>query len=175
LRDAEVDLVITSPPYINVFNYHQQYRAPVESLGWDPLHVARSEIGSNRKHRGNRFLTVEQYCLDIADVLNELRRVCAPSSRIIFVVGRESNVRKTAFYNGDIVTKLGVRCAGLTAEARQERVFQNKFGTMIHEDILHFRHAPHLTTALEPPCQIAMEVLTSALDSAPRESLAKLL
>src|SRR5947208_12976005 len=95
IQDGLIGLVITSPPYINVFNYHQQYRASVEALGWDLLEVARSEIGSNRKHRGNRFLTVIQYCLDMTDAILELRRVCTDGARIILVVGRESNVRKT--------------------------------------------------------------------------------
>lgn len=45
-------LVLTSPPYINVYNYHQQYRASAEALGWDLLEVAKTEIGSNRKHPG---------------------------------------------------------------------------------------------------------------------------
>jgi hypothetical protein len=47
LEDGSVDFAITSPPYINVFNYHQNYRRSVEVLGWDLLRVARSEIGSN--------------------------------------------------------------------------------------------------------------------------------
>ena len=139
---GKVDLVLTSPPYINVFNYHRQFRKSVESLGWDLLEVAKSEIGSNRKHRGNRFLTVIQYCLDMSEVLHELRRVCKPEARIIFVVGRESNVRKTVFYNGEIVAELAVRCAGFSLTARQERVFQNRFGEMIHEDILHLIPRP---------------------------------
>ena len=46
-----VDIVITSPPYINVFNYHQNHRALLEVLGFDLLKVAESEIGSNRKNR----------------------------------------------------------------------------------------------------------------------------
>lgn len=75
LPDSSVDLVLTSPPYINVFNYHQQYRASMEALSWNLLRVARSEIGSNRKHRGNRFLTVIQFCLDMAQTFNELVRV----------------------------------------------------------------------------------------------------
>ena len=37
LPDRVVDLVITSPPYINVFNYHQMYRASAEALGWNLL------------------------------------------------------------------------------------------------------------------------------------------
>jgi len=170
LPEGSIDLVLTSPPYINVFNYHQQYRASVERMGWDLLRVARSEIGSNRKHRGNRFLTVVQYCLDIADTLMELRRVCAPSARIVFVVGRESNVRKTPFYNGDIVTRLGTQCAGLAAEARQERVFRNKFGSMIYEDIIHFRRFAAPITTFVPPVDIAAGVLSAAQRVAPRES-----
>ena len=106
LPDSSVDLVVTSPPYINVFNYHQQYRASMEALRWDVLRVAKSEIGSNRKHRGNRFLTVIQFCLDIAQVLDEIARVCRAEGRIIFVVGRESKVRGTAFFNGEIVAEV---------------------------------------------------------------------
>lgn len=170
LGDGMVDLVVTSPPYINVFNYHQQYRASVEAMGWDLLQVARSEIGSNRKHRGNRFLTVIQYCRDIRQALEEMRRVCKPSARLILVLGRESSVRKTRFYNGDIVTRIGVRCVGLSAESRQERVFKNRFGTLIYEDIIHFRSA-EAPQENDEAAHVAREVLTAALDYAPKESL----
>lgn len=139
LESESVDLVITSPPYINVFNYHQQYRSGAEALGWDVLSVAKSEIGSNRKHRGNRFLTVIQYCLDITAVLTELERVCKQAGHAIFVVGRESSVRGTRFYNGEIVARLATECAGLNLDFRQERVFQNRFGQSIVEDLLHFK------------------------------------
>ncbi|MEP9412025.1 MAG: hypothetical protein HRF42_11640 [Candidatus Brocadia sp.] len=54
LRDS-ADLIITIPPYINVFNYHRNYRSIMDILGFDILKVAASEIGSNRKNRGNRF------------------------------------------------------------------------------------------------------------------------
>jgi SAM-dependent methyltransferase len=170
LPDGTADLVITSPPYINVFNYHQQYRKSVELLGWDLLEVARSEIGSNRKHRGNRFLTVTQYCLDMAAVFEELRRVCKPAARIILVVGRESNVRKTRFLNGEIVAELAVRSAGFCLASRQERVFQNRFGERIYEDILHFTPLPASHSPTPPPA-IARELLTAALEWAPGESI----
>ena len=44
-----VDLVLTSPPYINVHNYHQKFRRSVEAMDWNVLTFARSEIGSNRQ------------------------------------------------------------------------------------------------------------------------------
>lgn len=174
LPQGQIDLVVTSPPYINVFNYHQQYRASAEALGWDLLRVARSEIGANRKHRQNRFLTVTQYCWDMCLVLTELRRVSTTDARIIFVVGRESNVLKTPFFNGDIVASIGTRCVGLSAEARQERSFKNKFGATIFEDIIHFRPGSYLNGRATPPADVAKEALTCALQRAPRESISDL-
>jgi hypothetical protein len=157
-----------------VFNYHQQYRRSAEALGWDLLAVARSEIGSNRKHRQNRFLTVIQYCLDMKDVLWELRRVCKESSRIVVVVGRESNVRKTRFFNGEIVAALASRCAGFSFVARQERVFMNRFGEQIYEDLLHFDVMKDAYATPEEPRSIAREALENARKRTPEESLADL-
>lgn len=137
LPDKAVDLVISSPPYINVFNYHHNYRCPVEALGWKPLVVARSEIGSNRKFRQNRYLTVIQYCIDMALVLAELRRLGKDSLRVVLVVGRESNVQKTPFFNGEIVESLATQITGFQTVLKQERVFVNRFGQSIFEDLLH--------------------------------------
>jgi hypothetical protein len=176
LSDSSVDLVITSPPYINVFNYHQQYRTSAEALGWNLLQVAKSEIGSNRKHRGNRFLTVIQYCLDLTQTLGKLAAVCKPSARIIFVVGRESRVRGIPFYNGRIVSLLGTLGIGFKLKTRQERVFKNKFGELIYEDILHFINQPVVDTdALSRARDVARLTLEAALKSASQEVSADLL
>lgn len=176
--DGTVDLVVTSPPYINVFNYHQQYRASVEAIGWDVLPIARSEIGSNRKFRGNRLFTVVQYCLDMTLCLLELRRKLRKGARAIFVVGRESNVRKTAFYNAKILAGLATRCASFDIVLEQERVFLNRFGTRIFEDIIHLRPGdvarPESKKALSVAREIAREVLKEARIRAPADVIADL-
>jgi hypothetical protein len=169
-----IDFVLTSPPYINVFNYHQNQRGAAESLGWPTLRIARSEIGSNRKHRQNRFLTVTQYCLDIGRVLLELKRVCRRNAELIFVVGRESNVRKTPFFNGEIFIELATRCSGFSLALAQQRVFTNRFGRQIYEDVLHFEYGSCSSLALKQPKQVATEVLLEARGRAPKESLADL-
>jgi hypothetical protein len=175
LQDSSVDLVVTSPPYINVFNYHQQYRASAEAIGWNLLQVAKSEIGSNRKHRGNRFLTVIQYCLDLTQALSKLVSICKPSARIIFVVGRESRVRGVPFYNGRIVSLLGTQCVGFELKMRQERVFKNKFGELIYEDILHFTNPPAVyADAMSKARDIARLTLETALESASEDVSADL-
>ncbi len=137
LPDHSVDLVITSPPYINVFNYHQNNRPAMELLGWDVLDIAKSEIGANRKHRQNRFLTVIQYSIDMLDVLREIKRLLLPDGRAIIVIGKELNVRGLSFKNGMLVAAIASGGVGFQLEARQERTFKNKFGEIICEDILH--------------------------------------
>jgi DNA modification methylase len=137
LSDHSIDLIITSPPYINVFNYHQNNRPAMELLGWDVLDIAKSEIGANRKHRQNRFLTVIQYSLDILDVLHEMKRLLRPDGRAIIVIGKESNVRGLSFKNGMLVAAIAIGGVGFQLETRQERTFKNKFGETIREDILH--------------------------------------
>lgn len=137
IETDSIDFVVTSPPYINVFNYHQNYRGSAELLGWELLKIAKSEIGSNRANRGNRFLTVIQYCLDMALVLQELQRVCKPNARIILVVGYESNVLGVPFYNADIISELATKTNLFELAITQKRIFKNKFGKKIREYILN--------------------------------------
>lgn len=141
LLDNTATLLLTSPPYINVFNYHQKYRRSVEALGYNVLAIAKNEFGSNRKNRGNRLLTVIQYCIDMALSVKEAIRVCQPGARMIYVVGRESNVLGYSFCNSELIYSIGVEIFSLPFLLRQERAFKNRFGQMIYEDILHFENS----------------------------------
>jgi DNA modification methylase len=132
----EIDLILTSPPYINVFNYHQNYRAFVEIFDFDLLKVANSEFGSNRKNRGNRFKTVVQYCLDMEQALRSFWVALKPRAYLIIVLGRESNVRSVAFQNGRLVVDLLTEIGGFSRIDVLTREFVNKFGMSIKEDIL---------------------------------------
>ena len=159
-----VDLVLTSPPYINVRNYHQQYRRSAEALSCDVLTVARSEVGSNRQNRSNRFLTVIQYSLDMSLALREIARTTRRGALSIVVVGRESKVRGVRFFNGELIAELAVRAVGFVFERRQERVFRNRYGQPIYEDILHLRstgEVPDQRLTLIAARRIAKEILSA--------------
>ncbi|MDP1596916.1 MAG: DNA methyltransferase [Methylotenera sp.] len=175
-EDNTFDIVVTSPPYINVFNYHQNYRKSVELMGVDVLSVARSEIGSNRKFRGNRFLTVTQYCMDMAQTLEEIKRVCKTDANILFIVGRESNVKKIAFYNAELLKEVACKC-GFFLEGQQHRVFGNKFGKSIYEEILRFRISKKTKCidAIEQARVVGIDALKFALTSAAIEIKAELI
>jgi hypothetical protein len=175
LPEQSIDLVVTSPPYINVFNYHQNYRRAMELMGWDLLQVARSEIGSNRKNRANRFMTVVQFCMDIAQVLRELRRVIRPTGVAVFVIGRESRVRRIRFHNARILALLALGTSVFRLQRWQERKFTNRFGTAIYEDLLTLTPAESTMQFPEDLGRlVGVSVLTDALRRSPSEQAAEI-
>jgi SAM-dependent methyltransferase len=183
IATGSVDLILTSPPYINVINYHEQYRRLTERLGWRVVpDVAASEIGSNRKHRSNRFLTVIQYCLDMHAALEEMARACAPGGRAVLVVGRESNVCRVRIPNSRLIERLATEAGRWRQTAPAEsRSFVNRFGKTIVEDILSLE-PPYVADASDvpsdggssegavTPVSIAVDALREAL-SAQRDAM----
>lgn len=58
---------------------------------------------------------------------------------------------------------------------RQERVFKNKFGELIYEDILHFTNPPTAhDNALSKARDVARQILETALESASNDVSADL-
>ncbi len=165
---SKFNLIFTSPPYINVFNYHQNHRAIIETLGWDILKIAECEIGSNRKNRGNRFKTVIQYCLDMELALNSFWNSLTSNGSVVIVVGKESNVRKIPFLNSEIVKDIASNMNSFEDIQNFTRTFNNKFGLDIKEDIIILKKSskqPILSTARN----VALSHLQSSLESAPVE------
>ena len=174
LEAQSVEAVVTSPPYINVFNYHQNYRPAAELLGWSPLEAAQSEIGANRKHRMNRFLTVVQYCLDMAQAFDEMSRVCKIGAPVVLVVGRESNVLGAAFRNADLLMRLMERSKAFDIRQSVERVFTNRFGQRIYEDIIVARCVGHARIAQDFARSIGTDALDAAMAVVPDKNRAAL-
>lgn len=175
IEDNSIDLVLTSPPYINVHNYHQKYRRSVEAMGWNALDYARSEIGSNRQNRANRYLTVIQYSLDMTLALWEMVRASRQGGLLILILGRESLVRGTRFFNGELITEIAVQSLGLPILRRQERVFRNRYGNKIYEDILHFRateELPEKSFSMHQSRKISGKILSAAREVAPKKEKA---
>jgi DNA modification methylase len=171
LDEGTIDAVITSPPYINVFNYHQNYRPAVELLGWKPLEAALSEIGANRKHRSNRFLTVIQYCLDMTLFLDEMARVLKQDGKLILVLGRTSNVLGASFENGHLIKEIIEVTKNFQILQSAERMFINRFGGKIYEDIIVARRVGNITSMLATSQQIGFEALIRARETVPHKNI----
>jgi hypothetical protein len=59
-----------------------------------------------------------------------------PNAKMVLVVGRESNVRGTPFYNGQLVIEIIEKTNGFSQIRTLERQFTNKFGINIKEYII---------------------------------------
>jgi hypothetical protein len=110
----------------------------------------------------------------MGQVFNEINRITKDNSQVIFIVGRESQVRKTTFRNGEIVAEVACGCCGLKLSSRQERVFLNRYGTRIYEDILHFNSSSGATYTSNSARTVADKLLKSVINEAPDESQADL-
>jgi DNA modification methylase len=170
---ASADLIITSPPYINVFNYHQNFRALLEVIGFDVLKVAESEIGANRKNRGNRFRTVVQYALDMEQCLASFGMTLKDGGTLVLVVGHESNVRGVPFSNSGILREIADSLGCFHLKGERHRVFVNRFGKPIKEDILILNFTGNVPVQ-GAAYQIAESYLKDALhraDGEPRDNI----
>lgn len=175
LQSRPCDAIITSPPYINVFNYHQNYRPVMEHLGWAPLSCAVAEIGANRKHRQNRYLTVVQYCIDMALTFSAAIRSLDRAGVFVVVLGRESNVLRTPFYNGGLIERVVDELGFFAIAGRHERVFTNRFGASIYEDILVLKPSGSaIASEAEVTAtarRVGIDALRRAWDRAPPSSI----
>lgn len=168
--DGSADYILTSPPYINVFNYHQNYRPITEGLGYAPLPMARAEIGANRKYRQNRYMTVVQYSIDMALYFQEAHRILRDSGCMTIVLGRESNVRGVPFQNGKIIADIAGYGLGWQISQWDERKFMNRFGDLIFEDILTLTPPKNTVTDCESVGrEVGVGALTRSLAYAPKE------
>jgi 16S rRNA G966 N2-methylase RsmD len=170
LVHGSVDYLITSPPYINVFNYHQNYRPIIQALGHTPLSAARAEIGANRKFRMNRYITVAQYCIDIALFFGEAAQILRDGCAMTIVMGRESNVRGVSFKNGALVAAIASDGLGGEITSWNERSFLNRFGVTIYEDVLTIIPKKNSTDLIEAVGRsVGTEALRYSLNYAPKD------
>ncbi len=95
----ECDLVLTSPPYVGLIDYHKQHRYAFELLGlpWQ----ADKEIGpAMNGHSGN---AKKAYVESIVASLENVKKALSPKGRMIIVVNDKANLYP------EIQERLGLR------------------------------------------------------------------
>ena len=143
VEDASVDLVLTSPPYLNAIDYLRGHRLALVWLGYDvgslrgvraesvgaerampeteaPVDIARFVLDSGdstlaSRHRG----WIRRYAADMTAVLRQLGRVVKGSGRVVLVLGN-SFLRGTTIDNAGLVESLA-RSTGFETTSRHER------------------------------------------------------
>ena len=84
-KDA-IDLVVTSPPYPNAFDYHLYHRFRIFWLDGDPREVGKVEIGSHLKYqRGKK--NFEQFEIEMKPVLENCYKALKAGRYAVFILG----------------------------------------------------------------------------------------
>ena len=84
----EFDFIITSPPYINTFDYYLYHKQRMFWLGFDHRPVRQREIGNHHRIDTKGFESAKSEYIDsMTKIINELSRVSKPSSYFVIVIG----------------------------------------------------------------------------------------
>ncbi|TNO85928.1 hypothetical protein FHR08_27745 [Bacillus cereus] len=86
IPDNSVDLVVTSPPYANSYDYYLYHKLRMTWLGYDFVEVKEAEIGSRNEH-SSRKKSVQTYIDKMIPVMKNVARVLKPNKLAYFFIG----------------------------------------------------------------------------------------
>jgi len=86
LKDNSIDLIITSPPYANTYDYYLYHKLRMYWLGYQVKPVQTNEIGSRNRHSSKKE-DISMYSKDLSKCLNEMSRVLKNNKFAIIIIG----------------------------------------------------------------------------------------
>ncbi|MDH7577266.1 MAG: DNA methyltransferase [Bacillota bacterium] len=90
IRGGTVDLIVTSPPYVNALDYYRVHMYNMLWLGLDFGLFKQHEIGGHSQFIANRFRLLARYLGDMLRALCEMHRVLKKGKLCVVVVGNSS-------------------------------------------------------------------------------------
>lgn len=142
IETGSVSLIVTSPPYLNAYDYHKYHRQRLHWIGGDEsVGFARDrEIGSHDEFT-RKNATPDGYFADMDACFAEWARVLKKGGRCLIVIG-DAIVSKQAVHVGDRFVDL-LAARGLAEEKRwirtlhsTKRAFNVKNSRISHEHVL---------------------------------------
>ena len=86
--DNHFDFVMTSPPYINTFDYYLYHKLRMFWLDYDHRPVRKNEIGNHHRIDTKDFITAKKEYVDsMSKIMDELSRVSKPASNFVMIIG----------------------------------------------------------------------------------------
>ena len=86
LASASIDLIVTSPPYLNSYDYYLYHKLRFFWLDMDHYPVQAQELGSRNRHC-DKAEGIETYTTGILAALREIFRILKPGKFLCIVIG----------------------------------------------------------------------------------------
>lgn len=104
LPDNSIDLIVTSPPYPNSYDYYLYHKLRMLWLDYDPKIAQDLEIGSRHEHSSKKA-DIDIFGKRILPVLESCSRALKPTKLAYFFIG-DSIIRNKYFNMGDFLENL---------------------------------------------------------------------
>lgn len=106
IKDKSVNLILTSPPYLNTFDYYLYHKLRIHWLGFEPSEVRNSEIGCH--HTANKFdVGYPKYMSALSSIFSEFNRVLTDNGYVYIVIG-DALLEKVPVNSLDLVKELAL-------------------------------------------------------------------
>lgn len=149
IRSKSIDLIITSPPYLNAIDYMRGHRLSLVWMGYDLAYLRelrRTNVGTERGMRAPSQSSIEdvvnamctgaaprprlkamlrQYVSDLHLLLSECHRVLTTKGKAIFVLG-DCNLERTFVANSAAVSLLGKQVGFRIRSVRRRALPENR-------------------------------------------------
>jgi site-specific DNA-methyltransferase (cytosine-N4-specific) len=96
IKNESIDLVVTSPPYANTYDYYLYHKSRMNWLDYDFKSVQQVEIGSRDKHSSKK-LEIDNFLSSLDKCFGEVSRVLKKGKYAVIVIG--DSVIRGEFYN----------------------------------------------------------------------------
>lgn len=156
VKPNSVDLIVTSPPYPNVTDYHLYHRFRLLWLGYDPKIMAVSEIGSHLRHQKENT-GIESYIKEMTECLKRIYSGLRYGRFAVIILGDavfKGEVFDTTALLSDVAISLGFERVGVVQRSlhTSKRSFANP-GRRLKEEKLLILRKPIATISIKlvPP------------------------
>ena len=104
LEDNSVDLIITSPPYPNTYDYYLYHKLRMFWLDYNVREVQDNEIGSRNKHSSKKQ-GIKSYIADMEKCFLHFQRILKPGKYFVIVVG-DSIIQGEVLKGNQVIDKI---------------------------------------------------------------------
>ena len=104
LPENSVDIIVTSPPYPNTYDYYLYHKLRMFWLEMDWERAKNNEIGSRLRHSSQKE-NIESYINDMTNCFDHFNRVLKPERPFVIVVG-DSIIRKKLLKADEVIDEL---------------------------------------------------------------------
>jgi hypothetical protein len=124
LRTRSFDLVLGSPPYPGVYDYHSHHEARLRWLRLDGRALRQGEIGSRRQlARLDARAALERWQEDFGRCLKQLGRAVAPRGNVLLILGDTTIGRRPVRADllvGELAREAGLELRGRASQRRPQ-------------------------------------------------------